>query len=119
MSMSETQKREMRQEHKCSHNKPSNINYRSEWDWHRSHNVTLVLILDIYSTKRVNLGFPGGSDSKASTCNAGDLGSIPGSGKSPGEGNGSPLQYYCPWKISWTEEPWRLQSMGSQRVRHN
>ena len=95
MSISETQKREMRQEHKCSHNKPSNINYRSEWDWHRSHNVTLVLILDIYSTKRVNLGFPGGSDSKASTCNAGDLGSIPGSGRSPGEGNGNPLQYCC------------------------
>ena len=39
------------------------------------------------------LGFPGGSDSKASSCNAGDLGSIPGSGRSPGEGNGNPLQY--------------------------
>ena len=37
--------------------------------------------------------FPGGSDGKASTCNAGDLGLIPGSGKSPGEGNGNPLQY--------------------------
>ena len=39
--------------------------------------------------------FPGGSDSKASVYNAGDLGSIPGSGRSPGEGNGNPLQYYC------------------------
>ena len=38
-------------------------------------------------------GFPGGSDSKASVCNAGDLGSIPGSGISPGEGNGNPFQY--------------------------
>ena len=37
--------------------------------------------------------FPGGSDGKASACNAGDLGSIPGSGRSPGEGNGNPLQY--------------------------
>ena len=36
---------------------------------------------------------PSGSDGKASACNAGDLGSIPGSGRSPGEGNGSPLQY--------------------------
>ena len=36
-----------------------------------------------------------GSDSKASVYNAGDLGSIPGSGRSPGEGNGNPLQYYC------------------------
>ena len=40
-------------------------------------------------------GFPGGSDGKASTCNAGDPSSIPGSGISPGEGNGNPLQYPC------------------------
>ena len=37
------------------------------------------------------LAFPGGSDGKASACNAGDPGSIPGSGRSPGEGNGNPL----------------------------
>ena len=40
-------------------------------------------------------GFPGGSEDKASACNAGDLGSIPGLGRSPGEGNGNPLQYSC------------------------
>ena len=40
-------------------------------------------------------GFPGGSDSKESTCNAGDPGSIPGSGRCPGEENGNPLQYSC------------------------
>ena len=40
-------------------------------------------------------GLPGGSKVKASACNAGDLGSIPGSGRSPGEGNGNPLQYSC------------------------
>ena len=45
---------------------------------------------DVYS-----LGFPGGSEVKASACNAGDLGSIPGLGRSPGEGNGNPLQYSC------------------------
>ena len=39
--------------------------------------------------------FPGGLDGKASVYNAGDLASIPGSGRSPGEGNGNPLQYYC------------------------
>ena len=39
------------------------------------------------------MGFPGGSEVKASASNAGDLGSIPGSGRSPGEGNGNPLQY--------------------------
>ena len=40
-------------------------------------------------------GFPGGSDGKESACNAGDLGSTPGSGRSPGEGKGNPLQYSC------------------------
>ena len=44
---------------------------------------------------KLKLGFPGGSEVKASACNAGDLGSIPGSGRSPGEGNGNPLQYSC------------------------
>ena len=39
--------------------------------------------------------FPGGSEVKASACNAGDLGLIPGSGRSPGEGNSNPLQYSC------------------------
>ena len=39
--------------------------------------------------------FPGGSDDKASVYNAGDLGSSPGLGRSPGEGKGNPLQYYC------------------------
>ena len=63
-------------------------------------------------------GFPGGSGGKASAYNAGDLGSIPGSGRSPGEGNGTPLQHSC------LENPMdggacRLQSMGSQRVGHD
>ena len=43
------------------------------------------------------MGFPGGSDSKTSACNAEDLGSIPGLGRSPGEGNGNPL----PLQYSW------------------
>ena len=41
------------------------------------------------------MGFPGGSDGKESACSAGDWGLIPGSGRSPGEGNGNTLQYYC------------------------
>ena len=41
------------------------------------------------------MGFPGGSDGKESTCKAGDPGSIPGSERPPGEGNGNPLQYSC------------------------
>ena len=43
----------------------------------------------------VTLGFPGGSVSNETACNAGDVGSIPGWGRSPGEGNGNPLQYSC------------------------
>ena len=65
--------------------------------------------------------FPGGSVRKnlsANALDAGDAGSIPGLGRSPGEGNGNPLQYSCR-KIPWMEEPGGLQSMGSQRVRHD
>ena len=48
------------------------------------------------NTVMLYLGFSKGSDSKGPACNAGDMGSIPGSGRSPGEGNGYPLQYSCP-----------------------
>ena len=48
---------------------------------------------------------------------AGDAGSIPGSGRSPGGGN-APHSNILAWKIPWTEEPGGLQSMGSQRVGH-
>ena len=49
----------------------------------------------IYHVILLYMGFPGGSDSKVSACNAGDPGSIPGSGISPGEENGNPLQHSC------------------------
>ena len=65
---------------------------------------------------RLILGFSGGSDDKESACNSGDLRLITGLGRSPGEGNGNPLQY-SGWRIPWTEEPGGLQSTGSQRVR--
>ena len=55
---------------------------------------------------------------KTSACNAGDLGSIPELGKSPGEGNGNHSSILA-WKIPWMEEPGRLQSMGLQRVGHD
>ena len=44
---------------------------------------------------RDRFGLPGGSDGKESACNAGDLGLIPGLGRSPGGGHGNPLQYSC------------------------
>ena len=64
----------------------------------------------------IHQGLPGGSDGKGSVCNSGDLGLIPGLGRSPGEGHGNPLQYLA-WRFPGTEEPGRLQSMGSPRVR--
>ena len=62
--------------------------------------------------------FPGGSDGKASANNAGDQGSIPELGRSPGEGMATHSSLLA-WKIPWMEEAGRLQSMGSQRVGHN
>ena len=61
-----------------------------------------VLMLFTYFAKSpLPRGFPGGSEGKESACKAVDLGSIPGWGRSPGEGNGYPLQYSC-WRIPWT-----------------
>ena len=79
----------------------------------------VCLCLWIYVLFTDNLwDFPGGSHSKESACKAGDPGSIPGLGRSPGEGNGNPLQYSC------LESPldtgaWRATVHGSQRVGHN
>ena len=65
----------------------------------------------------LSLGFPGGLDGKESAWNAGDPGSIPGLGKSPGEGNGNPLQYSCQ-RIP-DRGAWQAIVYGSQRVRHD
>ena len=54
------------------------------------------------------LGFPGGSVGKESACNAGDPGSVPGSGRSPGVGNGTPLQYRC-LENSMGREAWQAR----------
>ena len=65
---------------------------------------------EIYCIAQGTMGFSGGSDSKEFTCNAGDLGLIPGMGRSPGGGNGNSLQYAC------LENPMDRGAMGSQRV---
>ena len=60
--------------------------------------ITLLCTWNIVSQLYFNyiyMDFPGGSDGKASVYNVGDLGSIPGLGRSLGEGNANPLQYYC------------------------
>jgi len=69
----------------------------------------------------LRLGFPGGSVVKNTPANAedaGDVGSDPGLGRSPGGGNGNPLQYSS-LEIPWTEEPMGLQSIGLQRAEHD
>ena len=67
-----------------------NLAIRSSWS-----EPQLVPGLVFGDCCRASPGLPGGSDSKVSACSAGDLGSIPGLGRSPGEGNGNPLQYSC------------------------
>ena len=64
------------------------------------------------------LGFPHSSVNKESACNAGDLGSIPGLGRSPGEENGKPRQYSC-LENSMDRGAWRDTVHGVARVRHN
>ena len=59
--------------------------------WRLAWRILSITLLEC----EMSASFPGSSDGKASAYNAGDLGSIPGSGRSPGEGNGNPLQYSC------------------------
>ena len=72
--------------------------------------IPVLLGFILYSC---NLGFPGGSDGKECACNVGDLGSIPGLGRSPEKGK-STHSTIIAWRILWTEEPGR--PMGLQRV---
>ena len=65
----------------------------------------------------INLGFPGGSDGEESACNARDPGSIPGLGRSPGEGMATHSSILA-WRIPRTEEPGGLQYIGWQRAGH-
>ena len=67
---------------------------------------------------KIITNLPGGSDSKESACNAGDLGSVPGLGRSLGERNSNPLQYSCLENPHGQRNLAGLQYMGSQRVRH-
>ena len=67
-------------------------------------------------------GFPGGADGREPACQCRkhkrDVSSIPGLRRSPGGGHGNPLQCFA-WRIPWTEEPGRLQSIGLHRVGHD
>ena len=76
------------------------------------------IFLTISPLLQPRIWLPGGSDSKESACNAGDLGSILGLRRSPGKGSGYPLQHSCP-RIPRAEEPRGLQFTGLQRVGHD
>ena len=67
---------------------------------------------------QIIMGFPGSSDGKASAYNVGDPGLIPG-WEDPLEKEMATHSSILAWRIPWTEDPGRLQSMGSQRVRHD
>ena len=64
------------------------------------------------------MGFPDSSKGQESACNVGDLASIPGSERSMEEGMATHSSILA-WRMPWAEEPGRLQSMGSQRGRHD
>ena len=65
-------------------------------------------------------GFPGGSVGKESACNAGDPGSIPGLGRSPGDGNGKPTPVFCPEEFHGLYSPWVCkQSDMTERLSHS
>ena len=62
------------------------------------------------------MGFPGGLEGKESTCNAGDLGSIPGLGGSPRRGRGNPGQYSCLGESPWPKEPGGLHGVTKSQT---
>ena len=99
----------------------------SALQWPRSHfrqNQTLTFRFfhrgpfQIVKPEPRSKGFPGSSAGKEFACSAGDLGSIPGSGRSPGKGNGNPLQYSC-LENPMDRGAWRGTAHGVATVRHD
>ena len=85
-----------------------------KWTTNSRHDFLLLLLIIIRSCS--------GTSGKEAACQCADVrdaGSIPGSGCSPGGQHGNPLQYSCLENPQWIEKPGRLQSIRSQRVRHN
>ena len=80
--------------------------------------VALFILAKIWKKPKCPSGFPGGSDAKESTCNAGDLSLIPEFGKLPWRRAWQPTPVFLPGECLLAEEPGVLQSIGSQRIRH-
>ena len=91
----------------------NNLTGKKECDWHCG-GVTRTS--SITGSQSVMSGLPGGSEVKASACNAGDLGLIPKLGRSHGERNGNPLQYSCLENPMDRGAWWATQSMRSQEL---
>ena len=84
--------------------------FRKDWDGScRKRMMSSFVLRQKLPSQSFQVGLPGGSDGKASGYNEGDPGSVPGPGRSPGEGNGNPLQYSC---LENPMDGGRLQSMG-------
>ena len=79
---------------------------------------TLIYSTNIFQAPTMCQGFPGSSVRKESACSAEDLGLTPGSGRSPEEGNGNPLQYSC-LENPVDRRAWRATVHGVTRIRHN
>ena len=75
-----------------------------------------VVYFNLFLSFSFFIDFPGGSDGKASAYNAGDPGLIPGSGRTPGEGNGNPLQYSCLENLM-DRGPWQATVPGVAKSR--
>ena len=99
------------------------ISWLSYWHIRNSRRVVIINKVDMIQmgTSRLlksckpMMGFPGGSICKESTCNVGDLGSIPGLGRTQPSRKWQPTPVFLPEESSWTQEPGRLQSMGSEK----
>ena len=83
------------------------------------HYKTPIMLKLISSLEPNYKDCPGVSDGKETACNVGDWGSVPGLGRSPGEGKGYPLQYSCRKNPHGQKQPGGLQSIVSQRVGHD
>ena len=90
--------------------------------WHTASTLISSISCDMHTVHLIIQMFkntsPGDSSGKESACSAGDSGSFPGLGRSPGEGNGNPLKYAC-LENSKDGGAWRATVMGSQRFQHN
>ena len=93
-------------------NCPFPFNYKLSWKWWKGLcNQIQSRVRDFLKSSMACVSFPGGSDSRESACTAGDLDTIPGLGRSPGEGNGNLLQYSC-LENSMDREAWWVTIHG-------